>query len=168
MRLLVLCTHNSARSQMGEGWIRYWSDALGLPAEIFSAGTEATLVKPEAIEVMREAGVDISSHTSKTLFDLPDPWNFDVVLTVCDGAKEACPVYPAKTQRLHVSIPDPSNGALEGWRKVRDVLKWTTRYLVVDLLQGRLPSETVLSNVVGIQRPSSSPASEPSRIEASV
>jgi len=151
MRLLILCTHNSARSQMGEGWLRYWSDKLGLQAEIFSAGTEATAVKPEAAQVMKEAGVDISGHTSKTLFELPDPWNFDVVLTVCDSANEACPAYPAKTRRLHVSFPDPSGKGMDEWRKVRDVLKWTMRYLVIGLLQGKLPSEEVLRNVVGLK-----------------
>lgn len=157
MRLLILCTHNSARSQMGQGWLSYWSDKLGLQAEVFSAGTEATFVKPEAIEVMKEAGIDLSEHTSKTLFDLPDPWNFDVVLTVCDSANETCPAYPAKTTRLHVSFPDPSGKNLEEWRKVRDALKWTTRALVVDLLQGKVPGEEVLRNVLGLKQTPSSP-----------
>lgn len=130
---------------MAEGWLRYWSDKLGLQAEIFSAGTEATAVKPEAIQVMQEAGVDISGHTSKTLFQLPDPWNFDLVLTLCDSANETCPAYPAKTRRLHVSFPDPSGQGLDEWRKVRDALRWMTRHLVIGLLQGELPSEEALA-----------------------
>jgi arsenate reductase (thioredoxin) len=107
MRLLVLCTHNSARSQMMEGWIKHYAREEELEAEVWSAGTERTFVKPDALRVMSEVGIDLSSHTSKALYDLPDPWNFDVVLTVCDSANEACPVYPAKTTRLHVAFPDP-------------------------------------------------------------
>jgi len=151
MRLLILCTHNSARSQMGEGWLRYWSQKLGLEAEVFSAGTEATFVKPEAVEVMKEVGIDLCEHTSKTLFDLPDPWDFGVVLTVCDSVNETCPAYPAKTHRLHVSFPDPSGKSLDEWRRVRDALKWTARYLVADLLRGKVPTEEVLRNVVGLK-----------------
>lgn len=147
MRALLLCTHNSARSQMAEGWLRYWSDKLGLQAEIFSAGTEATAVKAEAIQVMQEAGVDISHHTSKTLFQLPDPWNFDVVFTLCDSAKEACPAYPAKTHRLHVSFPDPSGQDLSEWRRVRDALKWTMCCLTIYLLEGKLPRTEVIAAV---------------------
>ncbi len=116
MRILVLCTHNSARSQMAEGWLRHHAREAGLEADIHSAGTEATRVKPEAVEAMREVGVDISGHASKTLHDLPDPWGFDLVLTVCDAANEACPAYPARTTRLHVSFPDPSGQDPERWR----------------------------------------------------
>lgn len=151
MRLLVLCTHNSARSQMGEGWLRYWSEKLGLKAEVFSAGTEATFVKPDAIAVMKEAGIDLSGHTSKTLYDLPDPWNFDVVVTVCDSANEACPVYPAKTHRLHVSFPDPSGKGLDEWRRVRDAIGRMSRFLVVELAQGHVPAEEVLKQAASLE-----------------
>jgi arsenate reductase (thioredoxin) len=120
MRLLILCTHNSARSQMGQGWARHHAQSYGLEIEVHSAGTEATRVKPEAITVMNEVGIDLSSHTSKTLYDLPDPWHFDYVITVCDSAAEACPVYPAQTTRLHYPFTDPSGGDLETWRRVRD------------------------------------------------
>ena len=137
MRLLVLCTHNSARSQMAEGWLRHHAHEAGLGAEVSSAGTEATNVKPEAIQVMHEAGIDISGHTSKSLYDLPDPWSFDVVLTVCDAANEACPAYPVKTARLHVSFPDPSGHHLEQWREVRDAIGETSRKLVRALVEGR-------------------------------
>jgi len=144
MRILVLCTHNSARSQMAEGWLRHHAREAGLDAEVHSAGTEATRVKPEAIQVMREVGIDISAHASKTLYDVPDPWGFDLVLTVCDAANEACPAYPAKTTRLHVSFPDPSGQDLERWREVRDAIGATSRQLVRALAEGRTPSESEL------------------------
>jgi arsenate reductase (thioredoxin) len=120
MRILILCTHNSARSQMAEGWARHFAQQLGLAADIWSAGTEATRVKPEATTVMAEVGIDLNLHTSKTLYDLPDPWNFSYVITVCDSAAEACPVYPAQTIRLHYPFTDPSGHGLEVWRTVRD------------------------------------------------
>ena len=104
----MLCTHNSARSQMMEGWVRRHAGDAGLDLEVWSAGTERTRVKPEAVAAMAEAGIDLASHVSKTLDELPDPWAFDLVLTVCDDANEACPVYPARTVRRHVSVPDPS------------------------------------------------------------
>lgn len=104
-RILFLCTHNSARSQMAEGLLR----ALG-KAEFmaFSAGTEATRVRPEAIAVMQELGIDISQQTSKTLDQyLSEP--FDEVITVCDQANDACPVFPGAHHRRHWSIDDPSS-----------------------------------------------------------
>lgn len=140
----MLCTHNSARSQMAEGWLRHHAQAAGLHAEIHSAGTEATSVKPDAITVMNEVGIDISGHTSKTLYDLPDKWNFDVVLTVCDDANEACPVYPAETHRLHVSFPDPSGEDLDRWRAVRDAIGLVAEKLVDALAAGRMPLEKEL------------------------
>lgn len=119
-RVLILCTHNSARSQMGEGLLRRAAQRLELPLEVHSAGTEATLVKDGAKQVMAELGVDLSRHTSKTLHDLPDPQNFDYVITVCDSANDACPVYPGHTERLHYPFRDPSGGSLKLWREVRD------------------------------------------------
>jgi len=145
VRLLVLCTHNSARSQMAEGWLRHHAREARLGADIHSAGTEATRVKPEAIEVMREVGIDLSSQASKTLYDVPDPWAFDLVLTVCDAANEACPAYPAKTTRLHVSFPDPSGHALERWREVRDAIGDTSRRLIHALATGRTPAADELA-----------------------
>ncbi|GIW34734.1 arsenate reductase ArsC [Meiothermus sp.] len=150
MRILVLCTHNSARSQMAEGWLRYWAEQLKLPAEIWSAGTEKTLVKPDAIAVMGEVGIDLSAHTSKTLYDLPDPWNFDLVLTVCDLAAENCPAYPAQTQKLHVSFPDPSGKGLGEWRRVRDALGRMSQGLIQSLTQGQVPSDHDLAEAAGL------------------
>lgn len=140
MRILVLCTHNSARSQMAEGWLRHHAREVGLDAEVRSAGTEATRVKPEAVQVMREVGIDITGHTSKSLFDLADPWGFDVVLTVCDSANEACPAYPAGTTRLHVPFRDPSGHGLERWREVRDAIGSSSQRLVRALVEGRAPT----------------------------
>jgi arsenate reductase (thioredoxin) len=120
MRILILCTHNSARSQIAEGWARFHAKNLGLECEIFSAGTQATVVKPNAIKTMHDIGIDISDHSSKTLYDLPDPWNFQYVITVCDNAAENCPVYPAQTIRLHYPFQDPSGHGIETWAMVRD------------------------------------------------
>lgn len=138
MRLLVLCTHNSARSQMAEGWLRRLAREAGVALEVWSAGTEASSVKPESVAVMREVGIDSSDHSSKSLFDLPDPWNFDIVLTVCDTADEACPAYPDATTRVHVSFPDPSGEPLERWREVRDAIGVVCRKLV-DLIEAGDP-----------------------------
>jgi arsenate reductase len=121
-RVLFLCTHNSARSQMAEGLTR---SLAGDRFEVFSAGTEATRVRPEAISVMAEVGVDISAQESKTLERyLREP--FDLVVTVCDDANEACPLFPGARERLHWSFPDPSAAAggyeerLQAFRRVRD------------------------------------------------
>jgi arsenate reductase (thioredoxin) len=143
-RVLVLCTHNSARSQMAEGWLSYFVTEKRLEVEVFSAGTEKTKVKPDAIAVMQEVGIDITGHTSKTLYEVPDPWNFDIVITVCDSANETCPAYPAKTIRLHVSFPDPSGQSLERWREVRDALKEMAEKLVTGLERNHIPSEKEL------------------------
>ncbi|WP_019010009.1 arsenate reductase ArsC [Deinococcus aquatilis] len=122
-RVLILCTHNSARSQMAEALTRDVARRLGVALEVHSAGTEATRVKDDAKTVMNEVGLSLEAHTSKTLWDVPDAQNFDYVITVCDSAAEACPVYPGKTSRLHYPFTDPSGGSLERWRAVRDQLK---------------------------------------------
>lgn len=132
-RILVLCTHNSARSQMAEGWLRFLAAERSLPLEVWSAGSEKTRVKPEGIEVMREAGIDLSSHTSKTLEGVPELDRFDVVLTVCDSANQSCPLFPGPTRRYHVSVSDPSGRGLECWREVRDQLAEFCRRLLEKL-----------------------------------
>jgi arsenate reductase len=133
-RVLFLCTHNSVRSQMAEGFLRALA---GDRFEVGSAGTEATRVHPMAVRAMREVGVDISGHTSKTVEQLVDqPW--DYVITVCDAANEACPVFPKRSTRLHWSFQDPSQATgtdderLAVFRRVRDEIKdrlteWTRR-----------------------------------------
>jgi arsenate reductase len=131
-RVLFLCTHNSARSQMAEGFLRALA---GDRFEVASAGTEATRVHPLAVRTMREVGVDISGHASKTVEQLMDqPW--DHVITVCDAANEACPVFPTRSARLHWSFQDPSQATgtederLATFRRVRDeirkrLVEWT-------------------------------------------
>lgn len=112
-RVIFVCTHNSARSQMAEGMLRAWG---GDRYEVFSAGTEATRVRPEAIRVMGEIGIDISGHASKTLEPfMGEP--FDWLVTVCDDAREACPTLPGVARQAHWSIEDPS--AVEGSEEER-------------------------------------------------
>ena len=147
-RVLILCTHNSARSQMAEGWVRHYARELNVDLDVRSAGTEGTQVKPEAVQVMREVGIDLSGHRSKTLEALPDPWDFDVVVTVCDSANEACPAYPAKTTRLHISFPDPSGQSLNVWREVRGAVGQMSRVLVESVAKGETPTEDALRSQV--------------------
>jgi arsenate reductase (thioredoxin) len=124
-RVLFLCTHNSARSQMAEGLLRQFG---GNRFEAFSAGTEATHVRPLAIRAMAELGIDISRQESKTLdryLDQP----FDKVITVCDQANETCPVFFGARERLHWSFPDPSRATgteadqVAVYRGVRDAIR---------------------------------------------
>ena len=125
IRVLFLCTHNSARSQMAEGWLRHLA---GGSFEVASAGTEQTRVRPLAVRAMAEVGVDISAHQSKTLDRfISEPWDF--VITVCDAADEACPLFPRGERRLHWSFPDPSKATgteeeqLAVYRRVRDAIR---------------------------------------------
>jgi arsenate reductase (thioredoxin) len=106
--VLVLCTGNSCRSQMAEGWIRYYA---GNEANVFSAGIEAHGLNTYAVKVMKDAVIDISKQKSKTVNDLPDV-GYDYIITVCDYANQKCPVFPGKGLRLHRSFPDP--GAFKG------------------------------------------------------
>ena len=150
-RVLILCTHNSARSQMAEGLTRKAAQELGLDLDVFSAGTEATSVKPNAIVVMAELGIDLSQNTSKTLSDVPDPWNFEYVVTVCDSAAEACPTYPAKTTMRHYPFVDPSGGSLDHWRAVRDQLDLQFMAFVRALKEGQpVPASYELSPAVPV------------------
>ncbi len=131
-RVLFLCTHNSARSQMAEGLLRAMG---GDRFESFSAGTEQTHVRPLAIKAMAEIGIDISGQRSKTLHEyLEQP--FDYVITVCDQAAETCPMFPGPARRLHWSLPDPSKATgdeaaqLDAYRRVRDDLTDRIRGLI--------------------------------------
>ncbi|MBT9584089.1 arsenate reductase ArsC [bacterium] len=149
-----MCTHNSARSQMAEGWLRKLAREAGLEADIWSAGTEKTLVKPPAIQVMEEIGVDLKTHSSKTLDDIPYPDNFDAVLTVCDSANDACPYFPAQTRRYHVSLPDPSGHDLERWRQSRDQIGRVMNVFVNHLWVGLWPTPEALEQARERARPS--------------
>jgi len=138
-RVLFLCTHNSARSQMAEGLLRALS---GGRVAAHSAGTEATAVRPLAIRAMAELGIDLSDQTSKTLTRyLGEP--FDAVITVCDDANESCPVFPGARERLHWSLPDPSRATgseaeqLAVYRHVRDALR---RRITAELLPRWAPA----------------------------
>lgn len=131
-RVLILCTHNSARSQMAEGFLR---QLAGDRFEVASAGTEQTRVRPEAIEAMRKHGIDLSAHTSKTLDRFLDqPW--DYVITVCDDANEVCPVFPGARHRLHWSFPDPSTVAGPGRQAAFDAAAAAIKERVQGWLRG--------------------------------
>src|SRR5580692_11241241 len=103
-RVLILCTGNSARSQMAEGLLRH--DA-GERFDVKSAGTKASFVRPEAIAVMRELGIDISEHRSKNVDEF-EGQKFDYVITVCDNARESCPVFFGNAEKLHHDFEDPA------------------------------------------------------------
>ena len=132
-RVLIICTGNSARSQMAEGLLRHLA---GDRFEVFSAGTFATFVRPQAIEVMEEIGIDISRHRSKSVDEFLDQY-FDYVITVCDNADQRCPIFPGVARRLHWSFEDPSSLSgteeekLRHTRKIRDeirskITRWIT------------------------------------------
>src|SRR5471030_2829752 len=123
--ILVLCTGNSCRSQIAEGYLRHFA---GNKATIYSAGIETHGVNPKAIQVMAEDGIDISHHTSNNVDEYLDI-HFDMVITVCDNANEVCPFFPGKVERFHQNFPDPAKAKgtddeiMEEFRRVRDVIK---------------------------------------------
>jgi arsenate reductase len=123
--ILVLCTGNSCRSQMAEGYLRYFA---GNKATVYSAGIAIHGVNPKAIEIMKLDGIDISGHTSNNIgeyLDVP----FDYVITVCDNAKESCPYFPTKAIKLHYNFPDPAKAkgtaaeVMEQFREVRELIR---------------------------------------------
>src|SRR5271165_3921033 len=123
-RVLILCTGNSARSQMAEGLLR---QEAGDRFEVFSAGTKPSTVRPEAIAAMSEIGIDISGHRSKSVDEFSG-MTLDCVITVCDNAKESCPAFPGATKRLHWPFEDPASAQgsederMAAFRKVRDAI----------------------------------------------
>jgi arsenate reductase len=134
-RVLFLCTHNSARSQMAEGFLRAMA---GDRFEAGSAGTEKTSVNPLAIRLMAERGIDLGGHTSKVYADVASE-GWDYLITVCDDANERCPWVPGSVKRLHWSFPDPSRATgseeerLAVFRRVRDQIQER----LTDWLRGR-------------------------------
>jgi len=134
-RVLILCTGNSARSQMAEGLLRQMA---GDNFEVFSAVVAPTHVRSEAIEVMGEIGIDISAHRSKSVDEFLGQ-EFDYVITVCDNANEHCPMLPGKTKRLHWSFEDPAavegdqNVRLNAFRSVRDEIAEQLRLFISSL-----------------------------------
>ena len=124
-KVLVLCTGNSCRSQIAEGYLRYFANDK---AEIYSAGIETHGVNPKAIATMKEDRIDISNHTSNNIDEYKDI-DFDFVITVCDNAKERCPFFPTKAKKFHYNFPDPAKATgkeeeiLNQFRQVRQMIK---------------------------------------------
>lgn len=124
-KVLVLCTGNSCRSQIAEGYLRHFA---GDKAEIYSAGVETHGVNPKAIATMSEDGMDISGHTSNHI-DEYTGIDFDFVITVCDNAKERCPYFPTKAKMFHYNFPDPAKAKgteeeiMQQFREVREMIK---------------------------------------------
>lgn len=132
--ILVLCTGNSCRSQMAEGYLRLF---YGSDAKVYSAGIETHGVNPRAIAIMAEDGIDISGHTSNHVDEYCDV-SFDLVLTVCDNAQERCPFFPSNAVRIHHNFPDPAKAqgtddeVMESFRKTRNLIKDYCRNMVLD------------------------------------
>lgn len=145
-RVLILCTGNSARSQMAEGLLRHDG---GERFEVESAGVIASFVRPQAIEAMKEIDIDISGHRSKSVEEFTKE-NFDYVITVCDNAKESCPVFPGKVKRIHWSFDDPAEATgsdeekLEVFRRVRDEIREQLRRWII-ALSGNAGSTTKIT-----------------------
>jgi arsenate reductase len=133
-KILVLCTGNSCRSQMAEGYLRHFVEGK---AEVYSAGIETHGVNPRAISVMKEDGINISTHKSNNVSEYRD-MKFDYVITVCDNARESCPVFPAVTQTFHQDFPDPSKLKGSGeeiasaFVRTRDMIKEYCRSFVAE------------------------------------
>ncbi|MDQ6478071.1 arsenate reductase ArsC [Dyadobacter sp. LHD-138] len=123
--ILVLCTGNSCRSQIAEGYLKYFA---GNKAVVYSAGVETHGVNPRAIAVMAEDGIDISAHTSNHINEYQDV-DFDFVITVCDNAKERCPYFPTNAVKFHHNFPDPAKATgdeaqiAESFRSVREMIR---------------------------------------------
>jgi arsenate reductase len=135
-KILVLCTGNSCRSQMAEGYLRYFAQDK---ADVYSAGVETHGVNPNAIAIMQEDGIDISHHTSNNVSEYQNI-DFDFVITVCDNAKERCPVFPSKAKKFHYNFPDPAKATgtkeeIEAeFRRVRNLIKEYCKQFVMDNL----------------------------------
>lgn len=143
-KVLVLCTGNSCRSQIAEGFLRHFA---GDRAQIYSAGIETHGVNPKAIQVMAESGIDISRHTSNHVNEYAGI-DFDYVITVCDHAKERCPVFPSKAQKFHHNFPDPAKATgtdeavMDAFRRVRDLIKKYSCNFVEDNMSISIQNKT--------------------------
>lgn len=124
-KILVLCTGNSCRSQLAEGYLKHFAADK---AEVYSAGVETHGLNPRAVASMKEEGIDISSHTSNHIDEYKEI-PFDFVITVCDHAKERCPYFPSDAQKFHYNFPDPAKATgseeeiLQQFRDVRQMIK---------------------------------------------
>jgi arsenate reductase len=136
-KVLVLCTGNSCRSQIAEGYLRHFAGDM---AQIYSAGIETHGLNPKAIETMKEDGIDISGHTSNNINEYRDI-DFDFVITVCDHAKENCPYFPSNAVKLHYNFPDPAKATgteeevKEQFRSVRQMIKDYSRSFVNEYIK---------------------------------
>ncbi|WP_207427431.1 arsenate reductase ArsC [Pedobacter sp. SYSU D00535] len=136
--ILVLCTGNSCRSQIAEGYLRHFS---GDKANVYSAGVETHGLNPRAVKIMEEDGIDISTHTSNHVDEYADI-PFDFVISVCDNAKERCPYFPTRAEKLHFNFPDPAKATgteeeiMEQFRKVREMIKSYAEDFVKQHLKG--------------------------------
>ena len=128
-KILVTCTGNSCRSQMAEGYLKFFSNKMQLNIEVYSAGIEAHGINPNALDIMLEDGINISDHTSNTIEDYMNK-NISHVLTVCDHANQNCPIFPEKTTITHFNFSDPSklsgneNLKKNAFRKTRNEIKF--------------------------------------------
>ena len=135
-RILVLCTGNSCRSQIAEGYLRKFA---GDKATVYSAGVETHGVNPRAIQIMKEDGIDISHHTSNNINEYRDI-DFDFVITVCDNAKERCPFFPSNAKKFHHNFPDPAKATgteehiMQQFREVRDIIKKYSQEFIAENL----------------------------------
>jgi arsenate reductase len=135
-KILVLCTGNSCRSQIAEGYLRHYS---GSKAEIYSAGVETHGVNPKAVAIMLEDNIDISRHTSNNIAEYA-AIDFDFVITVCDNAKERCPFFPSKAKKFHYNFPDPAKATgteaeiAEQFRNVRNQISAYCHQFIADHL----------------------------------
>jgi arsenate reductase len=139
-KILVLCTGNSCRSQIAEGYLRHFAQEK---AEILSAGVETHGVNPKAIEIMKEDGIDISNHTSNHIDEYRNI-DFDFVITVCENAKERCPFFPSKAKKFHYNFPDPAK--VKGtekeiknqFKEVREMIKnYCKKFIEENLVNGK-------------------------------
>ena len=137
MNLLVLCTGNSCRSQMAEGWLRFFANEYKKDVKVYSAGIETHGLNPDAVFYMKEAGIDISNHTSNNILEYKEI-EFGLIFTVCDHAKENCPYFPSNAKRIHHNFVDPSKANKDEkenlFRKVRDEIKNYSEQLIKEIV----------------------------------
>ena len=136
-KIVVLCTGNSCRSQIAEGYLRHFANENVI---VYSAGVETHGVNPRAIAIMKEDGIDISAHTSNNIDEYYET-DFDFVITVCDNAKESCPFFPTNAEKFHYNFPDPAKAQgtedeiIDEFRRVRDMIKeYSEDFIKVNLL----------------------------------
>jgi arsenate reductase (thioredoxin) len=135
-KILVLCTGNSCRSQMAEGYLKHFAAGK---AQVYSAGVETHGVNSLAIAIMKEDGIDISGHTSNNVDEYRNI-DFDFIITVCDNAKESCPYFPSKAKKFHHNFPDPAKATgseedmIQHFRNVREMIKeYCREFIAIEL-----------------------------------